>query len=162
VRCRSQISVCVEEQQARRRPQPPERGSAGVCESRIVAGFDHVRWLGGGTGAGKTTVAQRIAERWGVSVYGTDAAIRAHGPMLDPTTAPLLDRFRRMSMDQRWVLRDPVEMYRTFPWFHGAGFDLLIEDLRALPTDRITASKGFGCFPILSAHCSVRQAPRCG
>ena len=54
-----------------------------------------------------------------------------------------------MSMDERWVLRHPVEMYRTFPWFHGEGFDRLIEDLRALPTDLITIVEGFRLLPDL-------------
>jgi len=54
-----------------------------------------------------------------------------------------------MSLDQRWVLRDPAEMYRTFPWFHGEGFDLLIDDLHALPRDRITLVEGFRLLPDL-------------
>lgn len=54
-----------------------------------------------------------------------------------------------MNMDERWVLREPDEMYRTFPWFHGEGFDLLIEDLEALPTDLITVVEGFRLLPQL-------------
>ena len=41
------------------------------------------------------------------------------------------------------------EMYRSFPWFHGEGCELLIEDLRALPTDRITVAEGFRLLPEL-------------
>jgi hypothetical protein len=114
-----------------------------------VAGLDHVRWLGGGTGAGKTTIARVLAQRAGLSVYSTDAAISVHGSRLEPADAPLLDRFRQMSMDERWVERDPEEMYRTFPWFHGEGFALLVEDLRRLPTDRIVLVEGFRLLPDL-------------
>jgi hypothetical protein len=90
-----------------------------------------------------------LAERGGLSVYSTDAAISAHGSKLVPADAPLLDRFRRMSMDKRWVVREPVEMYRTFPWFHGEGFDLLVEDLRRLPPDQIVLVEGFRLLPDL-------------
>ena len=52
-------------------------------------------------------------------------------------------------MDERWVLRDPEEMYRTFPWFHGEGFDLLIEDLRSLPARDVILVEGFRLLPDL-------------
>ena len=84
-RC-SEISVGVEQQPTADEGSPGP-GAAGVCESRIVAGLDHIRWLGGGTGAGKTTVAQQIAQRTGVSIYSTDATIRAHGSMLGAAEA---------------------------------------------------------------------------
>lgn len=111
--------------------------------------LDHIRWVGGGSGAGKTTVARRLAERSGLPIYSTDATIEVHASKLSEAAAPLLAGFRRMSMDERWVLSEPPEMYRTFPWFHGEGFELLIEDLHALPTDRITLVEGFRLLPHL-------------
>jgi 2-phosphoglycerate kinase len=114
-----------------------------------VPDLDHIRWVGGGSGAGKTAVARRLAERSGLAIYSTDATIGVHASKLSEAAAPLLADFRRMSMDERWVLREPREMYRTFPWFHGEGFELLIEDLHALPTDRITLVEGFRLLPHL-------------
>jgi 2-phosphoglycerate kinase len=115
-----------------------------------MAMLDHVRLVGGGTGAGKSTVTRRIAERFGLAIYSTDAATGVHSAKLSPTMAPLLEAFRRMSMDERWVRREPAEMYRTFPWFQGEGFDLLIEDLRSLPTTTITLVEGFRLLPHLA------------
>jgi 2-phosphoglycerate kinase len=106
--------------------------------------------VGGATGAGKSTVTRRLAERFGLAIYSTDAAIGIHGAKLSPTAAPLLEAFRRMSMHERWVQREPAEMYQTFPWFHGEGFDLLIEDLRSLPTTTITLVEGFRLLPHLA------------
>jgi hypothetical protein len=54
-------------------------------------------------------------------------------------------------MDERRVQREPGEMYRTFRWFHGEGFDLLIEDLESLPTNKITLAEGFRLLPNLVA-----------
>jgi cytidylate kinase len=105
---------------------------------------------GGGTGAGKSTVTRRIAERFGLAIYSTDAAIGIHSAKLSPTTAPLLEAFRRMSMDERWVYREPAAMCRTFPWFQGEGFDLLLEDVRSLPTTTITLVEGFRLLPHLA------------
>lgn len=114
-----------------------------------MASLDHVRWLGGGTGAGKTTIARVLAARSGASVYSTDGSIPAHAEQLSAAGAPLLTRFREMTMDERWVMRAPAEMYRTFPWFHGEGFELLVQDLRRLPTDRFVLVEGFRLLPDL-------------
>jgi uridine kinase len=45
---------------------------------RLPAGIDlrtrlrHVRWIGGGSGAGKTTVARLLAEQYSLRLYSTD------------------------------------------------------------------------------------------
>lgn len=120
-----------------------------MVDTRVVGSLDHIRWVGGGSGAGKTTVTRRLAERFGLPIYSSDATIGVHADRLSEATAPLLERFRRMGMDERWVLRDPVSMYRTFPWFQGEGFDLLIEDLRSLPSNSFTLVEGFRLLPHL-------------
>lgn len=114
-----------------------------------MATLDHVRWVGGGTGAGKTTTTRQLAAQFGLSVYSTDAVIPEHSAKLSQTVAPLLTAFRQMSMDERWVLREPAEMYRTFPWFQGEGFDPIIEDLRSFPTSSIILVEGFRLLPHL-------------
>ena len=65
-----------------------------------MADLDHMRWVGGGSGAGKTTVTRVLAERFGIGCYSTDAAISIHSGLLEAAAAPLLERFRRMSMDE--------------------------------------------------------------
>jgi 2-phosphoglycerate kinase len=40
-------------------------------------------------------------------------------------------------------------MYATFPWFHGEGFDLLIENLQRLPTNQLVLVEGFRLLPHL-------------
>lgn len=90
-------------------------------------------WVGGGSGAGKTTVTHLLAERFGLRLYSADESIRAHSERLNAVAAPLLERFRHMSMDGRWVKRDPVTMYRAFPWFHGATAAAVIRSSPARP-----------------------------
>ena len=94
-------------------------------------------------------MARRLAERFGLRVYSTDAAIGVHVDRLSSAAAPLLDGFRGMGMDKRWVHRDPPTMYRTFPWFHGEGFDLVIEDLRAYSSGGVVLAEGFRLLPHL-------------
>ena len=50
-----------------------------------------------------------------------------------------------MDMDERWVNRSPEVMLETFHGFQGEGFDLVLEDLRALPPG--SAGPGRGVQP---------------
>lgn len=54
-----------------------------------------------------------------------------------------------MSMDERWVTRTPNEMLKTFHWFQGEGFDLILEDLLELPRDPPVLAEGFRLLPRL-------------
>lgn len=114
-----------------------------------MSSLDHVRWVGGGSGAGKSTVGRALAERFDARLYSTDATMSVHADRLTPDAAPLLERFRQLDMDERWVHGDPATMSRTFPWFHGEGFDLVLGDLRRLPSDRLIIAEGFRLLPRL-------------
>ena len=106
-----------------------------------------VYWLGGGSGAGKSTIAQSLAQRHGLRLYATDAAMADHASRCTADDCPLLDGFKQMSMDERWVARPPEVMLEMFPWFKGEGFHLIIEDLLALPADQPVIVEGFRLLP---------------
>jgi hypothetical protein len=79
----------------------------------------HVYWVGGGSGAGKSTIARRVADRRGLHVYATDNAMTKHDDRVAPHEAPLLSRFKAMDMDERWLNRSPETMLESFHWFQG-------------------------------------------
>lgn len=101
-----------------------------MTAGQVRAPLAGVRWLGGGSGAGKTALARRLAERHGLVVYDTDAVMLDHARRTG-ADAPLLRAFEAMSADDRW-LRSPEVLLETFHWYAGEGFDLVVEDLRAL------------------------------
>lgn len=111
----------------------------------------HVRWLGGGSGAGKTTIARRLADERGLRLYSCDETLSAHASRLTAAEAPLLHAFLNMIMDERWVTRPPEVMLRTFPWFAGEGFGLIVADLLALPPEPLILVEGFRLLPRLVA-----------
>ncbi|MBV9046173.1 MAG: hypothetical protein JO294_13685, partial [Alphaproteobacteria bacterium] len=106
-------------------------------------------WLGGGSGAAKSTIARRLAQKHGMTFYGTDEAMRSHGERATPEECPQLDAFRRMTMDERWADRAPEVMLDTFHWFRGEGFRFILEDLASLPADKPIIAEGFRLLPHL-------------
>ena len=113
--------------------------------------LDHVLWIGGGSGAGKSTVAAQLADEIGGLVYSTDEVMADHAASLDATEAPQLAAFVDMSMDERWLDRPVDEMFEAFHWFAGEGFQLIVDDLTAMPTGRPIVAEGFRLLPELVA-----------
>jgi hypothetical protein len=110
----------------------------------------HLRWIGGGSGAGKSTVARHIAATHGLRVCSTDDAMAEHARRLPRDESPRLHAFMAMSMDERWLRRSPREMLESFHWFAGEGFALVVDDLLALPREP-TIVEGFRLLPRLVA-----------
>lgn len=108
-------------------------------------------WIGGGSGAGKSTVAARLAERHGLRRYDTDAAMADHARRCPPQRCPRLAAFLAMSPDERWIDRSPREMLETFHWYVGEGFDLVVEDVAAMGTGPVVVVEGFRLLPHLVA-----------
>jgi hypothetical protein len=117
----------------------------------LCARLAHVRWLGGGSGAGKSTIAARLAERHGFRLYSTDETLRRHVAGASPDRHPLAAAFVRMDMDERWLTRSPAEMVQTFHGFHDELFELIVEDLLVLPTEPPVLAEGFRLLPRLVA-----------
>jgi 2-phosphoglycerate kinase len=109
----------------------------------------HVYWVGGGSGAGKSTIARRLAARYGLRLYATDDVMADHARRSTPTDSPFLSEFAAMDMDERWVSRPPEVMLETFPWFRGEGFGLIIDDLLRLPAHPGVITEGFRLLPRL-------------
>ncbi len=109
----------------------------------------HVYWVGGGSGAGKSTIARRLAARHGFRVYATDDVMADHARRSTPADSPFLSEFVAMDMDERWVSRSPQRMLETFHWFRGEGFGLIVDDLLRLPAQPAVIVEGFRLLPRL-------------
>jgi 2-phosphoglycerate kinase len=115
----------------------------------LRAQFRHVYWIGGGSGAGKSTIARRIAARRVLRLYATDDVMSDHARRITPEDSPFLSDFKAMDMDERWVNRSPEVMLETFHWFRGEGFGLIVEDLLGLPSKPGVIVEGFRLLPHL-------------
>jgi 2-phosphoglycerate kinase len=127
----------------------PERHEEAAGAAALRARLRHVHWIGGGSGAGKSTIARRLADQHGWHLYATDDVMGDHARRTTPEDAPFLHRFMAMDMDERWVNRSPETMLETFHWFRGEGFGLIVEDLLRLPRDPCVIVEGFRLLPRL-------------
>ncbi|GIH18616.1 hypothetical protein [Rugosimonospora africana] len=120
-------------------------GEAAALRERLR----HVYWIGGGSGAGKSTIARRLADRYGLRRYVTDDVMPDHARRTTPGDAPFLAEFLAMDLDQRWVNRTPEVMLDTFHWYRGEGFGLIVDDLLRLPRQPRVVVEGFRLLPHL-------------
>jgi hypothetical protein len=119
--------------------------------------LSHVLWIGGGPQAGKTTLSRLLAGKWDLRIYNLDwHGVREHGARNGPEAAA----FARLSMDDRWAGIEVDELLRRSFAIWEERFNLVVEDLLALPTDRRIVAEGPGAFPwyVAPLLASPRQA----
>jgi 2-phosphoglycerate kinase len=114
-----------------------------------VEQLQHIYWIGGGSAAGKSTIARRIASEHGLYVYSTDDVMADHARRSSADECPLLHQFMAMDLDERWVNRNSQVMFETFHWFRGEGFNLIVEDLLDMPREQGVIVEGFRLLPRL-------------
>jgi hypothetical protein len=144
----------------------PERHGETADATALQARLGHVYWIGGGSGAGKSTIARRLAARHGLRLYATDDVMSDHASRSTPEDSPFLSEFKAMDMDERWLCRSPETMLETFHWFRGEGFGLIVEDLLRLPREPCVIVEGFRLLsrlmkPLLAAPSHAVWLRRC-
>jgi hypothetical protein len=87
-----------------------ERYDRPVVSAAFRERLQHVYWIGGGSGGGKSTIARHIADRHGLRVYSTDDVMADHARRSTRDDPPLLHSFMDMDMDARWMSRPPATM----------------------------------------------------
>jgi 2-phosphoglycerate kinase len=126
-----------------------ERHEITVDAGALQEQLRHVYWIGGGSGAGKSTIARRVAAERGLQLYATDDVMPDHSKRSTPDRCPFLHQFIAMDMDERWVNRSPKAMLETFHWFRGEGFSMIIDDILRLPKEPGVIAEGFRLLPHL-------------
>jgi hypothetical protein len=120
------------------------RRSAGAELARRLS---HVRWVAGGTGAGKSTVVRLLEERYDVAVYDGDLAEQRYVKRCTEQRHPLLWELLNTPKEERWIGRTGAEVFQAMPSLHGESFGLILEDLLALPDDRVLLVDDFRVLP---------------
>lgn len=109
----------------------------------------HVLWIGGGTDAGKTTVAALLAERHGLVPYYFDRQEMRHFAQADPARQPALWQAHpdRMTAEERWLGAPSRAMARETIACWTERFWMAVDDLRTMPRRPGIVAEGPGLFP---------------
>ena len=104
--------------------------------------LNHVLWVGGVSGVGKTTAARQIARAYDVRLYSLDSHTYAHEAQLPLDTKTL---------DERWVESSPDALADWFEEHARQRFPLVVNDLLRLPDDAPVIADGPQLLPELVA-----------
>ncbi|MFF7454408.1 hypothetical protein [Kitasatospora sp. NPDC008115] len=107
----------------------------------------HVRWIAGGTAAGKSTLTRLLAERHDATVLDGDRAEHRWLARCDPARHPRLAALRDQPPGAPWHDRTAEQVFRAMPGLHGEMTGFLVDDLLALPADRPVLVDYFGILP---------------
>ncbi|MEZ4729652.1 MAG: hypothetical protein R3E79_21185 [Caldilineaceae bacterium] len=130
-------------------------------KSKYKIALAHVLWIGGGTDAGKTTVAEAIVQRYGLQSYNFDRNERSH---IERRIAAGDYQERKhpyeMTPDEMWIDQAPAEMAAGVVRGWSRRVDFVLADLLAMPKAPLILAEGPGFFPEVIAPLlpSPRQA----
>ena len=134
--------------------------STSLEEKVHMADDDAVRrrtyWLGGSPCAGKSSVADLLAQRFGLAVYRCDDAYFRHIQICNPKDQPTLHAITTMSWDQIWMRPVEVQVAAEFASYREE-FPMILADLRAMPQDRPILVEGAACLPRLVEQVAAAQ-----
>jgi hypothetical protein len=117
-----------------------------MSQPSLATRLTHVRWIAGGTCAGKSTVALLLAARHDALVHHGDLAEHGWPTRITPGQHPHLVANTRLTLKER-ATRSGRARFETMPSLHGETIGLVVEDVLALPTDRPLLVDWFGNTP---------------
>ena len=108
-------------------------------------------WLGGGCGAGKTTLARRLAYRFDLQFYPVDAYAFAHEARATPDRHPHMAHAATLDFTARHVTPTVQERVDSFIAYARERFTLVREDLAGLSDGPLVLAEGPWLLPSLVA-----------
>jgi hypothetical protein len=105
-----------------------------------VQTLKHVLWIGGPPGAGKSTVAARLARRSGLRWYNADTRTWQHRDRALRAGNTAARRWEAMTPHQRWRESTPGQMLELS--LHRERGPMVIDDLKALPPSPLVVAEG--------------------
>jgi adenylate kinase family enzyme len=105
-------------------------------------------WIGGSTGSGKSSIADYIAEKYGLEPYHVDRLDDEHLARRNAAAQPALEAWAGRTLDQTWVDLPVDELVEATLDFQRERFVFVLDDLAHRPPAVV---EGFALLPELVA-----------
>ncbi len=112
--------------------------------------LQNVYWLGGSPCAGKSSVADRLVERYGLALYRCDDAFDRHLAQCNAEDHPTLAAIRAMTWDEIWMRPVAVQVAAELEAYREE-WGMILQDLAHMPQDRPILVEGCALLPELVA-----------
>lgn len=118
--------------------------------------FAHVLWIGGSPCSGKSSIAKRLADKYSLQLYHTDAL---EGLTADPARQPVTHYLQSLTPDELWLRPVPLQVSTELELCREE-FLLALDDLRKLPTSPGIIVEGTALLPqmVVPLLTRLRQA----
>lgn len=124
-------------------------------ETDLVRRLSHVLWVGGSPCAGKSTIVEELAGRFGLRAYHCDEALGQHLRHVTPQQQPMLYKWTRTDWNTLWM-RPVRELLDETIAAYQEHCRLVVEDLLALPRSPSILAEGNcllpGCVRSMLSH----------
>ncbi len=107
----------------------------------------HVYWLGGSPCAGKSSIADSLAQTYGLQIYHCDDAFFHHQKIVTPEQQPVFDRLIHLSSDELWIQRPVEQQIAEEIAFYREEFALILDDLLCLSRSKPVLAEGAALLP---------------
>ena len=114
----------------------------------------HIYWLGGSPCAGKSTIAEMLANRYNLHYFNCDHAFARHQQQSNPSDQPTLYGLGERTCDEIWLVPVAEQVARVIAIYEEE-FPLILADLQALSTNQPILAEGAALMPRLVARQSA-------
>jgi len=111
--------------------------------------LDHVLWIGGPPGCGKTTIGRWLAHLYDLQAYNADAHTWEHHDRSLADGDPGASRWESRTPDERWLRMPPAEMAEFSLEMNAERFRQMVDDVRALSAEPGVVMEGTPLLPWL-------------
>ncbi len=109
---------------------------------QVAHELSHVIWIAGSPGSGKSTISHTITRIYVFLDYHVDALAENHFARRIAAGDAGATEFMKMNMNQRWIERSVETLVQETIESWTRDFHLVIEDLLAMPKERIIVAEG--------------------